>query len=156
MTHLSPDTRTEVALRIATMDRTPPEVVEQVEEVLKRKLSSVISRDFTSVGGTQFLVNMPTTVDRGTEKQKQDFGYGQVCTQEGVPSEGYVLSGANQEHGIVSRAGGLDREIASRFPVGTRLRILPNHACATAAQHPEYHAILPSGGIETWPRFYGW
>src|SRR5438270_5970971 len=69
MTQLNPDVRTEVALRIATMDRTPPEVVEQVEDVLKRKLSSVISRDFTSVGGTQFLVNMLTTVDRGTEKQ---------------------------------------------------------------------------------------
>jgi flagellar motor switch protein FliG len=62
MTHLSPEVRTEVALRIATMDRTPPEVVEQVEEVLRRKVSSVISRDFTSVGGTQFLVNMLTTV----------------------------------------------------------------------------------------------
>jgi flagellar motor switch protein FliG len=73
MTHLSPDLRTEVALRIATMDRTPPEVVEQVEEVLKRKFSSVISRDFTSVGGTQFLVNMLTSVDRGTEKQILEF-----------------------------------------------------------------------------------
>ncbi len=69
MTHLPPEVRTEVALRIATMDRTPPEVVEQVEEVLKRKLSSMISRDFTSTGGTQFLVNMLTSVDRGTEKQ---------------------------------------------------------------------------------------
>jgi flagellar motor switch protein FliG len=69
MVHLNPEVRTEVALRIATMDRTPPEVVEQVEDVLKRKLSSVISHDFTSVGGTQFLVNMLTTVDRGTEKQ---------------------------------------------------------------------------------------
>jgi flagellar motor switch protein FliG len=73
MTHLAPDVRTEVALRIATMDRTPPEVVEQVEDVLKRKLSSVISRDFTSVGGTQFLVNMLTNVDRGTEKQILEF-----------------------------------------------------------------------------------
>jgi flagellar motor switch protein FliG len=73
MVHLAPDLRTEVALRIATMDRTPPEVVEQVEEVLKRKLSTVISRDFTSVGGTQFLVNMLTTVDRGTEKQILEF-----------------------------------------------------------------------------------
>jgi flagellar motor switch protein FliG len=73
MVHLAPELRTEVALRIATMDRTPPEVVEQVEEVLKRKLSTVISRDFTSVGGTQFLVNMLTTVDRGTEKQILEF-----------------------------------------------------------------------------------
>src|SRR5579884_1646490 len=69
MGQLPPEVRTEVALRIATMDRTPPEVVEQVEEVLKRKLSSVISRDFTSVGGTQFLVNILASVDRGTEKQ---------------------------------------------------------------------------------------
>ncbi len=69
MTNLPVEMRTEVALRIATMDRTPPEVVEQVEEVLKRKLSSVITRDFTSVGGTQFLVNILTNVDRGTEKQ---------------------------------------------------------------------------------------
>jgi D-serine deaminase-like pyridoxal phosphate-dependent protein len=48
------------------------------------------------------------------------------------------------------------RDIALRLPIGTRLRILPNHACATAAQFPEYHALLPGGGIETWPRFYGW
>jgi flagellar motor switch protein FliG len=69
VTQLAPELRSEVALRIATMDRTPPEVVEQVEEVLKRKLGTAISRDFTSVGGTPFLVNMLTTVDRGTEKQ---------------------------------------------------------------------------------------
>jgi flagellar motor switch protein FliG len=69
MSYLTPEVRTEVALRIATMDRTPPEVVEQVEDVLKRKLSSVITRDYTSVGGTQFLVSVLTTVDRGTEKQ---------------------------------------------------------------------------------------
>jgi D-serine deaminase-like pyridoxal phosphate-dependent protein len=99
---------------------------------------------------------MAMSRDRGTGNQGHDFGYGQACTEEGVPIEGYVLSGANQEHGILSRADGIDSEIASRFPVGTRLRILPNHACATAAQHPEYHAILPSGEIETWTRFYGW
>src|ERR671928_682534 len=69
MSYLTPEVRTEVALRIATLDRTPPEVVEQVEDVLKRKLSSVITRDYTSVGGTQFLVNVLTTADRGTEKQ---------------------------------------------------------------------------------------
>jgi flagellar motor switch protein FliG len=73
MTHLPPEVRSEVALRIATMDRTPPEVVEQVEDVLKRKLSSLINRDFTSVGGTQYLVNMLTSVDRGTEKQILDY-----------------------------------------------------------------------------------
>jgi D-serine deaminase-like pyridoxal phosphate-dependent protein len=99
---------------------------------------------------------MAMSRDRGTQQQKRDFGYGQVCTDEGEPIAGYVLGSANQEHGIVCRAEGLDRDIAVRFPIGTRLRILPNHACATGAQHPEYRAILPSGDVETWPRFYGW
>jgi len=49
----------------------------------------------------------------------------------------------------------MDPDIAARFPVGTRLRILPNHACATAAQSPAYSALLP-GGVATWPRFKGW
>jgi D-serine deaminase-like pyridoxal phosphate-dependent protein len=99
---------------------------------------------------------MAMSRDRGTQKQKHDFGYGQVCTEEGVPITGYVISGANQEHGIVSRASGIDTKIADRFPLGTRLRVLPNHACATGAQHPQYEAVLANGEVETWPRFYGW
>lgn len=99
---------------------------------------------------------MAMSRDRGTQKQKHDFGYGQVCTEEGEPIAGYVLGSANQEHGILCRAEGVDREIAARFPIGTRLRILPNHACATGAQHPEYEALHPDGELESWPRFYGW
>lgn len=99
---------------------------------------------------------MAMSRDRGTQGQKRDFGYGQVCTEEGEPIAGYVLAGANQEHGILARAQGVDREVASRFPVGTRLRILPNHACATAAQHPAYQAVLGDGQVQAWPRFYGW
>ncbi|HEU5293959.1 MAG TPA: DSD1 family PLP-dependent enzyme [Burkholderiaceae bacterium] len=99
---------------------------------------------------------MAMSRDRGTQKQKRDFGYGQACAADGVPIAGYIVGSANQEHGIVCRAEGTDKEIATRFPIGTRLRILPNHACATGAQHPQYHAVLPSGDVEAWPRFYGW
>lgn len=99
---------------------------------------------------------MAMSRDRGTQKQRRDFGYGQACTEAGEPIAGYIVDSANQEHGIVCRTEGVDREIAARFPVGTRLRILPNHACATGAQHPEYLALLPDGEVERWPRFYGW
>lgn len=99
---------------------------------------------------------MAMSRDRGTREQKRDFGYGQVCTDRGEPIAGYLLASTNQEHGIVACSECVDRGIAARFPLGTRLRILPNHACATAAQHPAYRAILPDGAIETWPRFYGW
>ena len=102
---------------------------------------------------------MAMSRDRGTQKQRHDFGYGQVCSEDGTPIDGYVLGSANQEHGILCRADGMagvDGDIARRFPVGTRLRVLPNHACATAAQHPEYQALLPGGEVQAWPRFYGW
>lgn len=99
---------------------------------------------------------MAMSRDRGTQKQKHDFGYGQVCDEAGTPIDGYVMEGANQEHGIVCRTGAADADIARRFAVGTRLRILPNHACATGAQHPAYQAVLPDGQVQTWARFYGW
>ncbi|KWC69308.1 DSD1 family PLP-dependent enzyme [Burkholderia cepacia] len=99
---------------------------------------------------------MAMSRDRGTQRQARDFGYGQVCTEHGDVLGDYVMSAANQEHGIVSRAGAPDSGIAQRFPIGTRLRILPNHACATGAQHPEYQAIGDDGNAQAWPRFYGW
>lgn len=99
---------------------------------------------------------MAMSRDRGTARQQRDYGYGQVCTLDGTPIEGYLLSAANQEHGIVSHAGTADPDIVARFPTGTRLRILPNHACATGAQFPEYHALAEDGSLQTWERFYGW
>ncbi|MXN79098.1 DSD1 family PLP-dependent enzyme [Burkholderia sp. 4701] len=99
---------------------------------------------------------MAMSRDRGTQRQNRDFGYGQVCTENGDVLGEYVVSAANQEHGIVSRLVTPDTDIAKRFPLGTRLRILPNHACATGAQHPEYHAIDEDGTVQTWPRFHGW
>ena len=94
--------------------------------------------------------------DRGTQKQAHDFGYGQVCDLDGRPLPGYAIRDANQEHGIVARDGTPDAEITSLFPIGRRLLILPNHACATGAQFPEYHCRMPNGECQTWPRLYGW
>jgi flagellar motor switch protein FliG len=60
--------QSEVAMRIALMDRTAPEVIREIERVLERKLSSVINQDFTSAGGLRSLVELLNQVDRGTER----------------------------------------------------------------------------------------
>ena len=65
---LSPETQADVAKRIATMDRTSPDVIKEVERVLERKLSSLINQDYTIVGGVDAIVNILNTVDRSTEK----------------------------------------------------------------------------------------
>ena len=95
---------------------------------------------------------MALSRDRGTANQKVDQGYGLVCDADGKPIPDLIVSETNQEHGIISRRGGGP---VPDLPVGTLLRILPNHACATAAQHAEYHVI---GGATppTWVRFGGW
>lgn len=108
---------------------------------------------------------MAMSRDRGTQAQPQDYGYGQVCDVQGKPLAGYVVTGANQEHGIVSwiplaAQGGPSAAqavpITQRFPIGTPLRILPNHACATGAQFPQYHAVTGQEAGAVWNRFYGW
>ena len=65
---LSPDKQTDVAKRIAKMDRTSPDIIKEVEKVLERKLASLVNQDYTIVGGVDAIVNILNTVDRGTEK----------------------------------------------------------------------------------------
>ncbi|MFJ1299053.1 DSD1 family PLP-dependent enzyme [Pseudomonadota bacterium AL_CKDN230030165-1A_HGKHYDSX7] len=99
---------------------------------------------------------MAMSRDRGTSKQGQDFGYGLPCTLDGAPMAGWLMTQANQEHGILAPLQDtVPGDVTERFPVGMRLRLLPNHACATGAQFPEYAAVDDST-VEIWPRFYGW
>lgn len=65
---LPPPQQVEVAKRIATMDRTSPEVLREVESVLEKKLSSFVMQDFTVAGGVESAVAILNRVDRGTEK----------------------------------------------------------------------------------------
>ncbi len=100
---------------------------------------------------------MAMSRDRGTQMQQLDYGYGQVCDAAGQPIAGCLMASANQEHGIVEwRDANAAQSVEARFPVGMQLRILPNHACATAAQFPAYEALGGDGIVTTWPRFYGW
>ncbi len=64
------DIQSDVAVRIATMDRTTPEVVHGVETVLKKKLANVLTphQEFAKAGGVEALVELLKQVDRGTEK----------------------------------------------------------------------------------------
>ncbi|KNF08811.1 flagellar motor switch protein FliG [Gottschalkia purinilytica] len=65
---LPTDKQAEVAKRIATMDRTSPEVIKEVERVIEAKFSSMVSQDYTTAGGIDSIVAILNAVDRGTEK----------------------------------------------------------------------------------------
>ncbi|PKP75975.1 MAG: alanine racemase [Alphaproteobacteria bacterium HGW-Alphaproteobacteria-6] len=100
---------------------------------------------------------MAMSRDRGTSKQAVDQGYGLVCDIDGIPLVDLIMAEANQEHGILALRPGSAAALPD-LPIGTRIRILPNHACATGAQHDRYH-VLYSGSRDikaVWPRFGGW
>ena len=65
---LSAEKQVDVARRIATMDRTSPDVIKEVENILIKNLSSLVTEDFTSAGGIQTIVDILNSVDRGTER----------------------------------------------------------------------------------------
>jgi D-serine deaminase-like pyridoxal phosphate-dependent protein len=98
---------------------------------------------------------MAMSRDRGTARQSVDQGYGVVCGLNGVPHPDLVVRDASQEHGIISSRSGAPVDML-QFEVGTLLRILPNHACATAAQHPRYQVLDDSSIIAVWDRIAGW
>lgn len=99
---------------------------------------------------------MALSRDRGTAPQAVDQGYGLACDIAGRPYPDLIVRDANQEHGIVAVRKGAAAGMPD-LPVGARLRILPNHACATGAQHDRYH-VVADGRLsgEVWPRINGW
>ncbi|MER9675782.1 alanine racemase [Mesorhizobium sp. M0208] len=100
---------------------------------------------------------MALSRDRGTANQQIDQGYGLVCDEKGRVLEDVIVAQASQEHGILAIRAGSGKSMPE-LPLGTRVRILPNHACAMAAQHDFYSVVNgASPKIEArWERMRGW
>lgn len=100
---------------------------------------------------------MATSSDKGTSNQPINQYFGAVATRDGDIIPDLVMVDATQEHGALSIRPGSNRSLPY-IPVGTEVRILPIHACATASQHDQYHVINSDNGpIETtWSRTHGW
>ena len=79
--------------------------------------------------------------------------FGVICDLEGQPVPGLYLSSLSQEHGLVDLAGDVD---PAALPVGRRLRILPNHACLTAACHGRYEVLRDGKIVGRWEAARGW
>jgi D-serine deaminase-like pyridoxal phosphate-dependent protein len=100
---------------------------------------------------------MALSQDRGTSKQVVDQGYGVVCDIAGSVYDDLIVADANQEHGIITLRPGSGRA-PPNLALGDRVRILPNHACSTCAQHRSYQVVHGSSAVvdAEWTRFGGW
>jgi len=128
----------------------------RVEDIALSVAASVIGHQADKGWAITDAGWMALSRDRGTAAQPLDQGYGLVCDADGRPLDGVIVADANQEHGILAHRSG-EAARMPRLPVGTLVRILPNHACATGAQHGAYHVVRGSRRIEArWERIGGW
>ncbi|MDJ0886205.1 MAG: alanine racemase [Desulfobacterales bacterium] len=127
-----------------------------IEDIALSVLASVIGHQarkgwiITDAGWTAL------SRDRGTAAQAIDQGYGLVGDIAGRPLGNLIVTGASQEHGIAADRDGRLAHGPS-LEVGDRVRIFPNHACATGAMHDCYQVV--DGGdavVAAWPRINGW
>ncbi|WP_338753998.1 flagellar motor switch protein FliG [Bacillus sp. FJAT-52991] len=68
LSELPQDMQADIAKRIAIMDSTSPEIINEVEAILERKLSATVTQDYTQTGGVEAVVEVLNGVDRATEK----------------------------------------------------------------------------------------
>lgn len=127
----------------------------QFDDIAMSVLTTVIG---TQADKGQVLIDagwMALSRDKGTASHHMDCGYGLVCDEQGNMLDGWYVSQNNQEHGIVSHMHNPKANIDA-FCYGQRLRILPIHACATAAQFPSYYLVRGNTVAESWTRITGW
>ncbi len=91
--------------------------------------------------------------DPGPTHVDPDCGSGRVCGLDGGELEGLRLVSLSQEHGIVTVA---PPARASDLPIGTRLRIVPNHSCLAAACFDRYHVADGDRIVDEWRPVRGW
>ncbi len=92
--------------------------------------------------------------DAGLAAHRPEVGYGEVCDVATLaPLPGLYVADTHQEHGIVPLP---DDAWFERLPVGAQVRVLPGHACMTAAAHDRYRVLDDGRVVDCWPRFGGW
>jgi len=127
-----------------------------LQDVALSVLATVISHHR---GRGQLVVDaggLALSKDRSTAGMPgRDGGYGLLADLDGQPfAPALHVTEVHQEHGVVH---GVDAAAFERLPLGARVRIMPNHACMTAAMYDEYLVVDGDRTIMArWPRTNGW
>ncbi|HEV2802713.1 MAG TPA: alanine racemase [Pyrinomonadaceae bacterium] len=115
-------------------------------------LASVVHRDRTRRKVVVDAGAVALSKDRGAVDLDEACGYGRVLDLEG--NDLFLrVSSVSQEHGMIETD---DEQLLDRLKVGTRLRILANHSCLTAAQHPHYNVLEGERIVDRWQIQRGW
>jgi D-serine deaminase-like pyridoxal phosphate-dependent protein len=115
-------------------------------------LASVVHRD---VNRSKVIVDagaIALSKDQGPVEFDPQCGYGKVLDLEGNDL-GLVVNEMSQEHGLIRTA---EDRVFDQLKIGTRVRILANHSCLTAAQHTHYNVVEEDRVVDQWKIHTGW
>ena len=115
-------------------------------------LASVVHRDR---GRRKVIIDagaIALSKDRGPVGLNPNCGYGKVLDFEGKDLN-LTVSEMSQEHGVVIAD---DENTFDRLKVGSRVRVLANHSCLTAAQHSHYNVLEGEHIVDHWKIHTGW
>ena len=126
----------------------------KIEEIAISVLASVIGHNHQRKRIIIDAGSLALSKDVSANNFMKEAGYGLVCNPDtGIPFDGLNVSEVHQEHGSI------DLETIDwfdNFPIGSLVRILPNHACLTCAAHEKYNVLENEQITESWSRTNGW
>ena len=115
-------------------------------------LAAVVHRDASRRKVVLDAGAIALSKDRGAVELDEGCGYGLVLDLEGCDT-GARIGALSQEHGEIYVS---DEETFDRLRVGTRVRVLANHSCLTAAQHSHYNVLEAGRIVDRWEIQRGW
>ncbi|GER18007.1 alanine racemase [Variovorax boronicumulans] len=131
-----------------------------VDEIALSVLATVIGHNPRS---RRVLIDagaLALSKDQSAAEFREGLGFGLVCRADGtVPLPGLCVAELHQEHGLIACEGDDDAQAMFRaLPLGARVRVLPHHACMTAAPYDRYHVVDGAGsGVQAvWDKAHGW
>jgi D-serine deaminase-like pyridoxal phosphate-dependent protein len=125
-----------------------------VEDIAISVLASVIGHQRRGPSLILDAGALALSKDIGANLLMPNAGYGRVCdVATGQPLGSLTVGTVHQEHGAVPLP---DETWFARLPIGSLVRILPNHACLTCAAYDSYDVLRAGEVAEKWPRIGGW
>lgn len=125
----------------------------ETDEIAMSVLSSVMGHNKAAGKILLDAGGLALSKDRSADKFRPEVGYGQICYLNGNVIPDLYVTSVSQEHGHVRVRNENDYRL---FPVGSYLRILPIHACMTAAAYECFQVIEDGSITEVWGRVNGW
>ena len=126
----------------------------KIEDIAITVLASVIGHNHQRKRIIIDAGSLALSKDISANKFMPEAGYGLICNPHtAIPFEGLNISEVHQEHGSIKIKS---TDWFDKLPIGSLVRILPNHACLTCAAYENYNILENGSIIDNWSRTNGW